>query len=371
VTIRVLHIIDTWGVGGAETVCVDIAAGIRDHGFESHGAVIKEGWVWDAFRARSVPVTIVGTSSGGFDGRLFFGLWSARRSLGAELVQSHLLSGNLYASVAGWLARVPVVCTFHGHVDIDPSLPRANAKLSVINRCASRIVFVSDSIRRAYLERYPKVADKSVVIHNGVDCEHFKPNRSERSAPALSLLAVGNIRKAKSYHVMLHVAAKLRDAGIPFHLRIAGWALPPLYDELLALRAELGLEPLVTFLGYVSDPAQLFQSADLYLSTSSSEGFSLTTVQAMATGLPVIATRSGGPDEIITDRRDGLLVPVGDVAAIVSAVTRLYSEPATREAYGEAGRLTALNRFSKDRMLVAYEDLYRTLLKGRPSRSRP
>lgn len=368
-TATVLHVIETWGVGGAETVCVDVASGIDRSRFRSIGAVQREGWVYETMRARGLEPVVVRPGKHMRDLTYLWGLVRVCRRERVRLLQSHLVTSSLYTCVVGRLLSIPVVSTFHGVIDFDPRRRLARVEARTISRLAARLVFVSEGLRKEFLATYRARADRTVVIHNGIDADAFRPApdralRQRLGIPeaAIVVAAVGNIRTAKAYDELLRVADRLRDAQPPMHFVIAGWERQPLYDQLLQLRQELRLEDRVSFLGYVDDPRTVFGSADIYLSTSSTEGFSLTTVQAMASELPVVVTRSGGPEEIVTDRVDGLLFPVGATSEIAGALAALATNVAERRRLGEAGRQTVLRRFTTDRMVARYQQVYDELV---------
>ena len=368
----VLHVIDTWGPGGAETVCVEVAGGLDPARWRSRGSVIKEGWVYDTMRQRGLAPTIVPVGRGVFDVGFLMGLRRLGRREGATLLQTHLAEANLYGALAGRLLGVPSVATFHGFQDFGGRGAKARLKLQLTARGATRLVFVSDALRREFLRRVALDPRRTAVIHNGIDTELFTPRRSDTLRRELQLGpdavlvgAVGNVREAKAYDTLLHTAALALQRDPCLRFVVAGRHRPPLSDELLALRARLGLESRVHFLGFREDPAVVINGLDVYLSTSRSEGFSLTVVQAMACAVPVIATRSGGPEEIVTDGVDGILVAVDDVPSLAGAVCDVAGDAALRQRLGAAGRRTAVERFSVRKMVDAYTALYDELLNGR------
>ena len=371
-TRTVLHVIDTWGPGGAETVCVEVARGLDPARWRSRGTVIREGWVYEAMQQRGLAPTIVPVGRGVIDVGYLLGLRRLAQREGATLLQTHLAEANLYGALAARLLGRPSVATFHGFQDFGGGGIKARLKLQLTARGASRLVFVSDALRREFLSRVSLDQDRTAVIHNGIDTQRFAPRRSDALRRELGLGpdavlvgAVGNVREAKAYDTLLHTAALAVQADPRLWFVVAGRHRPPLSDELLALRARLGLDSRVHFLGFQEDPVAVVNGLDVYLSTSRSEGFSLTVVQAMACALPVIATRSGGPEEIVTDGVDGILVNVDDVPALARTVCGVAADAPLRERLGAAGRRTAVERFSLRRMVDAYAALYDELLNGR------
>jgi glycosyltransferase involved in cell wall biosynthesis len=366
---RLLHTIDTLGPGGAETVCVELADGVDRSRFRSSVAVIREGWIHDTMLARGLDTSIIRMRPGPLDVSYMWRLAMLARRQRVELIQSHLLTANLYCGVVARLLGIPAVATFHGMVDISPTDRWADLKLRIITANVSRLVFVSEALRRHFVQAHALLDRRTVVIHNGIDERHYRPEphhalRAELGFDESTVIvgAVGNVRPAKGYDDLLRVAALLRDDYPHIRFVVAGEQTEPLYGELVARRRELGLEDRVSFLGFQTDIATLLNGIDLYLSTSISEGLPLTTLQAMACGLAVVTTRSGGTEEIITDGQDGVLLPVGDPVAAARAVASLAGSSAQRTRLGMAGRETVVRRFTLRRMTSAYEALYEEAL---------
>jgi glycosyltransferase involved in cell wall biosynthesis len=128
--------------------------------------------------------------------------------------------------------------------------------------------------------------------------------------------------------------------------------------ELRTLTAALGLTDHVQFLGMVRDVPALLAEASLYVLSSLSEGVSLTLLEAMATGLPVVATSVGGTPEVVMDQHTGLLVPPADAAALAEAMTRLVQDPDLAQRLGSAGRRRVERHFDIRRMVADYEAMY-------------
>ncbi len=356
--------IESWGPGGAETVCLELAAGLDRTRFMPASAVIREGWVFDALRARGLDPTIVRTGSLPIDLRFLAGLARLVRRRRIDVIQSHLLGANLYCSIVGRMLGVPVFSTFHGTGDVRSDDRFAAAKLRLIGAGSRRLIFVSDALRRILMSRVAIPPGRTAVVHNGIDTDLFAPRRSDvlrrelaAGPDAVIVGAVGNIRPEKGYDTLLRVAhACADDPRLVFV--VIGKDPRGEQGALEALQRGLGSPGRVRFLGFREDIPELLNGLDVYLSTSRSEGFSLTTVQAMACAVPVVVTRSGGPEEIVTPGADGLLCAVDDVPALAACVRDLAADPRRRAELGAAGRRTAVTRFSVRRMVEAYTALY-------------
>ena len=360
---NILHVIETCGPGGAETVFLELAKGLDRRRWHSIVAVPGKGWVYDNLVANGFE-PILTPLHGAFDLRYLAGLCQAVRKHQIDLIQTHLFSAAVYGGLAGRLCGVPVISTLHGRPDLFGSAIYRAAKFGIMRRAVTTLVFVSESLRQFFLSTGHLNRDRTAVIADGIDASAFAPRRDTSLRRELGIGetevlvgAVGNVRPAKSYDVLLRAAAVLRQSPA-YRFVVVGEAQGALPQELLALRDQLGLGSTVTFTGFRNQVHHVMNNFDLYVSTSSSEGFSLSVVQAMASGVPVVATKSGGPQEIITHDVDGLLVDLNSPEQVAAAVHRLVTEPATRRRLIDAARRTVEARITIQRMVNGYEHLY-------------
>ena len=261
--------------------------------------------------------------------------------------------------------RRPVVATFHGAVDIGENERLKLLKFGAINLGARCIVAVSDNLRRNIINRTTLKSSKTRVIYNGINTADFQRSRSDVlrkrfgwSDDDVIVGSLGNIRTAKGYDVLLHAAALLRHKQNSYRFVVAGQGSKGLHDDLLRLRSELALDNAVHFLGFNDDPPGFLSNLDLFLLSSTSEGFSIATIQAMAAGLPVIVTRSGGPEEIVTHGQNGWMIEAGNPEAIAGAIEKLSADHELTEMLASNGREHAIETFDLDTMLQAYETIY-------------
>ena len=361
---NVLHLIDTFGTGGAETIYLRLATGLDPARFRSVAAILDRGWLYDSLVANGVQPLLI-NSQRGFDLGFLRQIARIVRSHRIDLIHTHLLTTSVYGGAVGRLLRVPVVATYHGVVDFNSAY--LSVKRRVVGLAVSRIVFVSDHLRQQIAAGADFGLAKSHVIHNGVDVTKFAPARDltwRRSQgirdDEFLIGGVGRIVETKGFDVLLRAVARLRSTDRKFRAVIVGDSDPgrDLVVRLGYLSAELGIADAVQFLPFHDAMPAVYNSLDLLALTSRSEGFSLVTVEAMACGLPVIATKCGGPEEILTDGWDGLMVGVGDDRALAEAVARVAADSTLRVELGERARQTAESQFSLDTMLRKYEELY-------------
>lgn len=364
----ILHTIDTTGPGGAETVFIDLATRLHKGDFgEKYRSVIVirgKGWVYEELCRRGMQPILM-EAKGSFNWRYLKGLIALIRREKVDLIQSHLLGSNVYCSLAGLLTRKPVVTTFHGAVDIGENERLKWLKFGAINMGASSIVAVSDSLCKNIVTRTPLKKSKIRVVYNGINTAEFRRPRSEVmrkqygwSENDVIVGSLGNIRTAKAYDVLLRAAALLKNHTLKFRFVIAGQGKGRLYEELLKLKDELRLDDIVHFIGFNDNPAEFLSNLDLFLLSSTSEGFSIATIQAMTAGLPVIVTRSGGPEEIVTHKENGWMIEPGSPDAIATAVSKLAADRELSQRLAKAGQNHAVSTFGIQKMVNAYESIY-------------
>lgn len=364
---RVLHLIDTGGPGGAETVYLRLAAGLAERGWDSVLGVPEDDWLAAALRQQGLQPVHLGTDRAldlGFARRLRKEIRSRR----VDLVQAHLLGSSVYASMACLGTRVPVVCTFHGQPDIPPGGRFSSLKTTLIGRRENRIVCVSHSLER-YFRQQGFLTGDIHVIHNGVPLQapaegDGKRLRAELGIPADAPLfgAVGNIRRSKDYPMLIRAFAEVSRDLPDAHLLIAGHGDGPLLADLESLRRSLRLEGKVHLLGFREDVEHVLSTLDVYVLSSSDEGFSLALVQAMAAGLPIVATRCGGPEEIVGDSGGAVLVRPGDPTLLATEMTRTWRDPGLRRRLASRARERS-GAFTVDAMVEGYNRLYQWALK--------
>ena len=374
-TRRVLHLIDTGGPGGAETVFLDVVSGLDASRWASLAVIPTLDWLHGALAGRGIEPVILG-GSGSFDVRFLRALIATARRHRAELIHTHLLGSAVYGGLAARALRIPAVSTFHGQVDIDEDEPFRAAKLRIVWRRNTRVVFVSEALRRFFLgsSGRPVAEEITRVVHNGLDLDAFQARRDPDIRATLGygpehtvIGAIGNVRPAKAYDRLLWAAARVHEERPEARFLIAGEGSGGPLEDLLDLRAALGLDDVVEFVGFREDVPGLFRAMDVFVLSSKFEGFSLSTLQAVASGVPAVATRSGGPVEILEDGVSGLLVEPDAPEALARGLVSVLDGALTGGVpprLAERRRLADVDRFTTGAMVRAYEDLYEELLDG-------
>jgi glycosyltransferase involved in cell wall biosynthesis len=237
---------------------------------------------------------------------------------------------------------------------------------------ADRFLSISSAIRREFLE-CGVPPERIVSIKNGIDTTRFSPvSPSERTAlrrrlglpDGLLCTYTGKLNRMKGLEMLLRAWRRLLARHPEFHLVLVGSGANQFLsceDELRAFVREIGLERSVTFTGAVSNVHEYLLASDLFVFPSESEALPISLVEAMACGLPVVATRVGGIPDVVDDGVDGRLIEVGDEDGLVSAVEILSENPGTRAQFGRAARAKTVAAFGIDAVAEAHERLFRSL----------
>jgi glycosyltransferase involved in cell wall biosynthesis len=233
---------------------------------------------------------------------------------------------------------------------------------------------VSEAVRQYTLREERLNADKVVTIPNGIECD-VAPNldavrelreslRLESAYPVI--LTVSHVRRIKGIDVLLQAMAQVKRSYPQALLLIAGATNEPEYlSELQALVETLGLTLNVRFLGKSNRVRELLQLCHLFCLLSRSEGMSNALLEAMASGVPCVATAVGGTPEVIDDGHTGYLVPSEDPVAAAGRILRLLENPEAATRMGEAARVVVKHRFSAQRMIDDLVQSYEGLLDAR------
>lgn len=374
--IRVLHVIDTGGPGGAETVFLHAATRLDPARFCSIAVVGGTGWLAAQLRAYAIEPYIV-PAKGAINVRYLFALLRLARHHRVDVILAHLYGSAVYASMVGTLLSIPVVSVLHGQTDL-PRIERfASVKAAIVCRGCREVIFVSERLKEHLRPRLGLPAAQCAVIPNGVDTRVFRPSRDNSLRTELGLSddtvlvgAIGNIRKPKAYDVLLRAARTLIERRHRLHLVIAGDCANALGMQLEQLKHELGIEGHVTFLGLRPDVSRVLNNLDAFVLSSQTEGFSIACIEAMACGIPVVATRSGGPEQILEDQA-GLLVPTGDPEALAAAVERVITSNDLAADLTARALKRVHEQYSLTTMLARYQTLLERVTlgtaKGRPA----
>ena len=367
---RVLLMIDRLNWGGAERVVVSLACGLHARGLDVRlmqmGSRGPHPWGAELLRA-GVPVLDLGLRSL-LDPRPVLWLAAYLRRERIDLLHTHLRYSDLVGRAAAALARRPVISTIHGIAEAQPGWREAvRRRLDYFSARAvcPLVLTVSDAQRQIY-QRAARLDSARLETHrNGVDTARFRPDaaareqlRAQLGVAPLTLLyvTVAILRPGKGVQHLLEAAALVQQQMSDVRVLVIGPGEKG--PELAAQAAQLGLADTVCFLGPRNDVPALLTAADVYVHPSLFEALPTTVLEAMATGLPVVATDVGGVPELVAHGTTGLLVPPARPALLAQAMLRLR-DPALRSAFGAAGRAWVEGNASAAEWIDGIEKVYR------------
>ncbi|MGB7539226.1 MAG: glycosyltransferase family 4 protein [Anaerolineales bacterium] len=308
--------------------------------------------------------------AGKFDGRMFLRLRKEFLARGIQLVHTHDTRGGLLGRIAARAAGLPAVHTVHTPSFFLPANPLAvrayRMAEGLLNRQASeRVIFVSKTIRRIYLDGRLIPPEKAALVPNGLEADWFgpalhllRPNREIR------FLYVGRMAREKGIE-NLAAAFEIVAGRIPgARLQAAGEG--PKREELVRTAETGGWKKRLDLMGVQmrENIRETMHAADVFVLPSDFESFSYTLLEAMACGLPCIATDVGGNRDLVEPDVTGLLVPRRDPGLLAEAMTRLGENPEMRVSMGREGALRA-REYTLQRMIDGTRAVYSDVLAGR------
>jgi sugar transferase (PEP-CTERM/EpsH1 system associated) len=313
--------------------------------------------------------------------KLYPQLWRLLRQLRPAIVHSRNLAA-LEMQPAAWAARVP--CRIHGEhgrdvEDLDGSSVRHQRIRRLYAPFVHRYVALSQDLQGYLVQRVGIAPTRIVQIYNGVDADRFRPppagarDRASMPFDAAEYVVFGTIGRMQTVKHQILLARAFVDLltqapSLRTRARLAMIGDGPLRADAMAILATAGLSDLAWLPGERRDVAELLRALDVFVLPSLAEGVSNTILEAMATGLPVIATAVGGNPELVDDGRTGRVVPPDDVAAMASAMRQLVEDAGLRLAMGRSARAEVEQRFSLQAMVQAYRTVYdQGLMQGRGS----
>jgi sugar transferase (PEP-CTERM/EpsH1 system associated) len=366
----VVHLTYALDVGGLETLLVDCINRMPAERYR-HAVVCLTRYTEFAGRITRPGVELYALDKPpGLGLATHLKFFALMRRLRPTILHTYNLAALEYAFTAA-LAGVPVrVHAEHGRDASDPEgkNPKHNFLRRRVAPFVDRFVPVSDDLHRWLGEVVGVPSAKTQFIKNGVDTDRFAhagtaAGASPWTAHDFVIGTVARVQDIKNHRALVDAFARLRellpDQRDRLKLSIVGDG--PLLPAVRAQVAALGLQDAVWLPGARSDIPAVLRSFSLFTLPSLAEGTPVSLLEAMASSLPVVASRVGGIPEVVDDGVHGALVPAGDVAALAAALARYATDPALARRHGAAGRERIEERFSMRAMLAAYTGLYDAL----------
>lgn len=366
---RILHVVHGLARGGLENGVVNLLNGLPPGEFEQAVCCLDtRGEMADRVRG-DVPIFVL--DRGRHDLRLPLRLKRLIADWRPDVVHCRNWNSWLDTVAAHQLApgRRKLVWSFHGFADRDDFPTRRQVISRMLARRTDRLAAVCHDAASRFADKAGVPVRRFEVLYNGVDTTRFGrvADRSARRAAlgiaddALLVLTVANFSPVKDHAALLEAIARLPAAGSASR-RFLFLGEGPLRGALEAQAAALGLQDQVSMPGSSDRVADYLAVADAFVLPSRLEGMSNAILEAMASGLPVIARAVGGNPELVVDGETGFLCRPGDVADLADALGRLVADAPLRRQMALAARVRAEALFSIDAMMNAYGDFYRRVV---------
>lgn len=342
---RILYLITELDPGGAEKALYHLVTRLDRRRFQPEVACLTgRGKVGQWIERQGIPVHYL-------EMRLM-GLWALMAFGGFDVVHTFLFHANVLGRIVARLAGVRAVVS---SVRVEEPRRLHQALNTLTWRLADRIVCVSESTARFFSQRTHADARRVVSIPNGVDASRFRHGGRARPRRPV-VVSVGRLESQKGYDMLIKAVKLCADGGVDAEFAIAGDG--PQRQELEQKISGYALGGKVQFVGRTDDVSGLLAAADVFVSPSRWEGMPNVVLEAMAAGLPVVATAVGGTTELVVHGQTGLLVPPDDTRAMADALTALVSTPTYRRKLGKRARARVLKHFTWERNVAAFSALY-------------
>jgi len=366
---KVLHVVESMQAGGAERVVAEYAKWHDRSRYEPEVCcVLSAGPFSDSVAASGVPIHVLGRRSR-FDLRAIARLARIIRRGRFDVVHNHNFTALVVGLPAAILGRArAVVRTEHNVAHTRGPARHYLSRAAALREDAQ--IGVSAAVKRAHTEcgRIPR--GRFVTVLNGIDEERLVPGADRASVrrelglsdDAIVCLNIGSLTEQKNRRTLLDATARLSDVGA---LRVLVVGSGPEKETLEARAGELGLSRRVLFLGQRLDVPDLLAASDIFVLSSDWEGLPITILEAMASGVPCVATAVGGVPEALTDGVTGVTVEPGDPGALADGIRGLARDPELRARMAAAARDEFERRFRAEQMVRQTEALYDMTLSGR------
>jgi len=367
----VCQLLHSLHVGGAEVLAARLGRQLRNECRFLFVCLDEAGTIGEDLRDQGFAVEVLGRREG-VDWRCAVRLAKILEREQVDLVHAHQYTPFFYSLFARLFQRKPAVLfTEHGRHFPDYPRPKRKVANRLLLERRDRVVGVGQAVRRALIHNEGIPARRVGVIYNGINTPENGDSGQDRDALRRELgfargdfviLLVARLDYLKDHATAVKMMRRVIAERPGARLVLVGDGPERGAVQQLVEMNQLGAY--VRFLGLRKDVARLLKASDLFLLTSISEGIPLTIIEAMAAGLPVVATRVGGVAEVVAEGQTGLLAPSGDDTVLAAQVLHLADDPDLCRRMGRLGQERARTVFSESQMHARYLELYREMLPG-------
>jgi len=365
--INILDLRDSPWVDGPGRTVLECAAGLREHGFQVIVGSFRPPHMnkhvyLDEARHRGMTVAEI-RENNSLDVKVLLRLMNLIRRHQVDLVHTHEFRSNMFGLLAARLQGIPVISTVHGWITNDRRGKLLTAVDRAILRHFNHVVVVSRRLEQA-VTRAGVNPRRISVVYNTLQMGHYRIDRSRQSLKkelglrrdTVLAAKIGRLSPEKGHLDLLEAFSMVVGTGYDVHLALIG--IGPLEPVLRKHTADLGLENKIHFCGFRNDMVDCYNSIDLVVQASWTEGMPNVVLEALAMGVPVIATEVGGTNEIINNGVSGLLLPPGDPRQFADAIMAFLRTPGTYQEIAAVGRRRIMKEFDSMKRILQIKNIY-------------
>ena len=361
---KILHVISSGGMYGAEAVILNLSRTLNKHGHASvlgvfsntsnpnlqlHEAAIREG-----IESHLIPC------NGQIDWTVATSIRQLAEATGADLIHAHGYKADVYTYFALRRTKLPFVSTCHNWLKEGLLVSCYGMVDRFVLRNYAAVIAVSDEVKAQLLKAGVR-KDKIHLIRNGIDLRPFEQATPSlrvafSSAKGLTVGWIGRLSREKGADIFLRAVAIVVAEHPDARFVVVGDG--PDLSMLNALMQKLDIEENVSFVGRRGDMPGVYASLDVMVSSSRQEGLPMAILEGMASSLALVATAVGDVPTLVLDGRTGITVPSEDVELLAAGIARLLQDPEIRERYGKAARKLVEEQFSAEQMAAEYLRVY-------------
>ncbi|MDD3895152.1 MAG: glycosyltransferase family 4 protein [Syntrophomonadaceae bacterium] len=363
---KILYFITNGTLGGAQTHILHLATHLS-HEFDICVVMGVKGPLWDALEERGIPVyhspSLVRAVSPFRDLLCLHEIVKLFKKVKPDLISTHSSKAGILGRLAARLCSIPVIFTAHGW-SFTEGLPQNQRSYYILAeriaaRWSTRIICVSEYDRQLAIKCGVGRPEQIITIHNGMPLiPGYELAKTGRENP-VRLIMVARFSEQKDYQLLFRALTEIKN-NKAFEMFLVGDG--PLFLESQEMVQQLGLNNEVKFLGARNDVPALLAEAQIFVLISKWEGFPRSVLEAMRSGLPVIASDVGGTRESVIDDETGFLIPRGDIDILKDRLLKLINDPDLRGQMGKSGYRRFMSNFTFEHMLEKTLKVYREII---------
>lgn len=368
--INIMHILHSFDAGGLEEVVINLINNLNPSLFNIGVCSLTKGGAFKNRIGHGIKIFELNKKEGN-DYLIPFRLMKLFRQQKVQIVHTHNWGTLCEGALGAKLAHIPILL-HQEHGTVISVIKNKKRRILTIKFLFSyvenQVIAVSNILRQAIIEFLNIDKSKIITIHNGIEINKFDiiiDKTSKRKELGLMdddivVGTIGRLASVKNQKVLIQAIRYLLNRLPKIKLILIGKG--PLEEELKIFTQNLNLTSKVLFLGQRDDIPELLKIMDVFTLPSLHEGISITLLEAMASGTPVIATDVGGNSEVVINGETGILIPPNDPIRLAEAINDIIKDKNKATLYAQAAKVQIKNKFSLEKMVEKYENLYKLFI---------